>query len=87
MGKEMVDAMRQAVETRNDGRLQFLSKLFKNGSVSRLLVQSHARVVWMNDWYPLKDLTYAISSMPYNVVSWWFSGGPLPPVIGNPPRI
>ena len=59
--KEMVDAMRHAVETRNDGRLQFLSKLFKVGSVSQLLVQSHARVVWMNDWYPLKDLTYAIS--------------------------
>jgi hypothetical protein len=59
--KEMVDVMRHAVETRNDGRLQFLSKLFKVGSVSHLLVQSHARVVWMNDWYPLKDLTYAIS--------------------------
>ena len=58
--KEMINAMRKGVETRNDGRLQFLSKLFKNGSVSQLMVQSHARIVWMNDWYPLKDLTYTI---------------------------
>jgi len=59
--KEMVDVMRTAVETRSDSKLQFLSKLFKDGSISRLLVESEARVVWMNDWYPLKDLTYVIS--------------------------
>lgn len=59
--KEIVEVMREAVETRNDARLQFLSKFFKVGSVSQLLVESHARVVWMNDWYPLKELTYAIS--------------------------
>lgn len=59
--KEMVEVMRNAVETRNVARLQFLSKFFKDGTLSKLLVGSHARVVWMNDWYPLKELTYAIS--------------------------
>jgi hypothetical protein len=59
--KEMVEVMRNAVATRNDAKLQFLSKFFKEGSLSNLMVQSHARVVWVNDWYPLKDLIYAIS--------------------------
>jgi Lipase (class 3) len=59
--REMLSVMRRAVETRNDGQLQFLSRIFKEGSVSQLLVESHSRLVWMNDWYPLKDLTYAIA--------------------------
>lgn len=59
--KEMVDAMRKDVEARNDKGLQFLSKLFKEGTISKLMAESHARIVWVNDWYPMKDLTYAIS--------------------------
>mmetsp|Transcript_21260 Transcript_21260/g.43720 ORF Transcript_21260/g.43720 Transcript_21260/m.43720 type:complete len:372 (-) Transcript_21260:453-1568(-) len=63
--KEMVKLMRNAVETRNEIHLkEVLSKLFKPGSISQLLVESHARVVWINDWYPLTDLTYAISVDP-----------------------
>lgn len=58
---EMLTVMRSAVETRNDEQLQFLSRIFNEGSLSQLLVQSHSRLVWMNDWYPLKDLTYAIA--------------------------
>ncbi|KAG7358928.1 lipase class 3 [Nitzschia inconspicua] len=58
---EMLNVMRRAVDTRDDGQLRFLSRLFKDGSVSQLLVESHSRLVWMNDWYPLKDLTYAIA--------------------------
>jgi len=59
--KELVEVMRDAVATRNDARLQFLSKFFKDGSISKLLVESHSRIVWMNDWYPLKELTYIIA--------------------------
>lgn len=58
---EMLNVLRSAIETRNDGQLQFLSRIFKEGSVSQLLAESHSRLVWMNDWYPLKDLTYAIA--------------------------
>lgn len=58
---EMTTVMKTAVESRDDGRLSFLSKLFKEGSVSQLMAESHARVVWINDWFPLKDLTYAIA--------------------------
>jgi hypothetical protein len=58
---DMLNIMRNAVQTRNDGQLQFLSRLFKEGSVSQLLVESHSRLLWINDWYPLKDLTYAIA--------------------------
>jgi hypothetical protein len=61
--KEMVDVMRNAVRSRNDS-LQFLSKMFKDGSISKLMAESHARIVWVNDWYPMKDLTYAISVDP-----------------------
>jgi len=58
---EMVEVIRSAVEARNDDRLQFLSKFFKPGSVSKLMAESRARIVWVNDWYPEKDLIYAIS--------------------------
>lgn len=58
---EMTRILRKAVESRDDDRLSFLSRLFKDGSVSQLMADSHARVVWINDWYPLKDLTYAIA--------------------------
>ncbi len=58
---EMVDVIRNAVQNRDDNGLQFLSKFFKPGSVSKLLAESRARIVWVNDWYPMKDLIYAIS--------------------------
>ncbi|KAL3916222.1 MAG: hypothetical protein SGILL_005275 [Bacillariaceae sp.] len=60
-GGDMLKVMRSAVETRDDAQLQFLGQIFKEGSVSQLLVQSASRLVWMNDWYPLKDLTYGIA--------------------------
>lgn len=59
--EEMIALMTKGVETRDDARLEFLSKLFNEGSVSQLMAESHSRIVWINDWYPLKDLTYAIA--------------------------
>ena len=58
---ELLDFMEKAVESRLYERLQFMADFFKDGTVSRALVQSKSKVVWLNDWYPLKDLTYAIS--------------------------
>ena len=56
-----MQVMKRAVESRQPGRLNFMSNLFKEGSVSQLMVESSSKIVWMNDWYPLKDLTYAIA--------------------------
>jgi len=59
--QEMYLHLKTAVESRQANRLNFMSKLFKEGSISQLMVLSSSRIVWMNDWYPLKDLTYAIA--------------------------
>jgi hypothetical protein len=53
--------VQKAVDSRIHGQLDFLADFFKKGSVSRFMAESKARVVWMNDWYPLKDLTYCIA--------------------------
>jgi len=59
--EEMVKVLEKAVESREDDHLPFMQKLFKKDSVSQLMARSRAKIVWMNDWYPLKDLTYAIA--------------------------
>lgn len=59
--EELLSLMEKAVESREFRRLDFLADFFRDGSVSKLMAESSARVVWMNDWYPLKDLTYAIA--------------------------
>jgi len=58
---EMVEVIREGIATRDKSRLEFMGKLFKAGTISKLMADSHARIVWVNDWYPMKDLTYAIS--------------------------
>lgn len=57
----LLNTMEEAVESRDDGKLDFMASFFKDRSVSQLVILSQARIVWMNDWYPLKDCTYAIS--------------------------
>lgn len=52
--EELLDYMEKAVESRVYGKLDFLADFFRDGTVSKLMVESTARVVWMNDWYPLK---------------------------------
>jgi len=59
--EELLDYMEKAVESRDTTNLDFMSSFFKDGSVSQVMVKSPARVVWLNDWYPLKDCTYGIS--------------------------
>jgi hypothetical protein len=58
---ELMNCMERAVQSRNYEESLFMADFFKEGTVSRALVQSKSKVVWLNDWYPLKDLTYAIS--------------------------
>lgn len=58
---ELLHFMEAAVKSRVMGKLDFMTSFFQDGSVSQLLVKSKAKVVWLNDWYPIKDLIYAIS--------------------------
>eukprot|EP00956_Cyclotella_meneghiniana_P032210 scaffold87397_cov70-Cyclotella_meneghiniana.AAC.21 len=37
-----------------------MAKFFEKGTVSHLMALSNVRVVWFNDWYPSKELTYGI---------------------------
>jgi len=58
---ELLEEMEKAVKSRVYNRMDFLQDFFKDDTISKVLAKSKARIVWMNDWYPLKDLTYAIS--------------------------
>jgi hypothetical protein len=59
--QELLDLMEDAVKARDYGRLDFMRDFFRPDSVSAVMIQSDTRIVWMNDWYPLKDLTYAVA--------------------------
>mmetsp|Transcript_21193 Transcript_21193/g.43643 ORF Transcript_21193/g.43643 Transcript_21193/m.43643 type:complete len:417 (-) Transcript_21193:1630-2880(-) len=59
--KELLDFMTNCIESRNDERLGFMKDFFKDDSISQVMVKSNARVVWLQDWYPIKDCIYAIS--------------------------
>jgi len=58
---ELLDLMERAVESRRRERVRFMASFFREGTVSNLIAKSTSKVVWLNDWYPLKDPTYAIS--------------------------
>jgi hypothetical protein len=58
---ELLDVMERAVESRSRDRVKFMAKFFRQDTVSQLMAKSTSKVVWVNDWYPLKDPTYAIS--------------------------
>jgi len=58
---EIKKIMERAVTSRVYGDLNFMADFFRPGTVSRLMAESKSRVVWLNDWYPIKDLCYAIS--------------------------
>ena len=58
---ELLDHMAQAIESREYGKLDFLKDFFKDGSSSQVMIKSQARIVWLNDWYPIKDCIYAIA--------------------------
>ena len=43
-----------AVLSRVHNKLDFMTQLFREGTVSDLIIRSNARIVWINDWFPLK---------------------------------
>ena len=58
---ELLDFMTKCIESRNVDSLDFMSDFFRDNTVSQTMVKSNAQVVWLQDWYPIKDCIYAIS--------------------------
>lgn len=58
---EVIMLMEQAIETRDRSQIAFMKHFFKEGSISRVLVESKAEMVWLSDWHTTHECTYAIS--------------------------
>lgn len=58
---EILDFMEEAVRSRIHDRFQFLGEFFLEDTITKAMVQSKSKVVWLHDWYPLKELTYSVS--------------------------
>ena len=59
--EEVIKLMEQAIETRDRSQIAFMKHFFKEGSISRVLVESKAEMVWLSDWHSAHECTYAIS--------------------------
>jgi len=59
--KELLDFMKRCVESRNVDSLDFMADFFRPNTISQTMVKSKAQVVWLQDWFPIKDCIYAIS--------------------------
>jgi hypothetical protein len=53
--------MEAAVRSRDVEQLHFVKDFFKEGSISRVMAESTSQLVWLHDWFPTKECTYAIS--------------------------
>ena len=51
---ELLDFMTKCINSRDDSKLSFMKDFFKDDSPSATMVKSHAKIVWMNDWYTVK---------------------------------
>lgn len=51
---ELLDFMTKCINSRDDTKLSFMKDFFKEDSPSATMVKSHAKIVWMNDWYTVK---------------------------------
>jgi len=58
--QELKNLLEQAIEQRDYEGLGFLKEFFKEGSFSRMLVESKIQMVWINSWFP-NECTYGIS--------------------------
>lgn len=58
---ELLDFMTKCIESRELSSLDFMADFFRDNTVSQTMVKSKAQVVWLQDWFPIKDCTYAIS--------------------------
>lgn len=59
--QELKDLLQKAIETRDFAALGFIKDFFKEGSISRLLAESKAEMVWLNDWNSQHECTYGIA--------------------------
>lgn len=59
--EEILQLVEQAIEKRDAKRLGFMADFFKTDSISRILVESKAEMVWLSDWHTTHECTYAIS--------------------------
>ena len=59
--KELLDYMTKCIESREPDRLDFMSDFFRDNTVSHTMVKSKTRIVWMQDWFPIKDPVYGIA--------------------------
>ena len=53
--------MEKAVASRVYKRLDFMSQFFRKGTISHVLSKGSAKIVYFNDWFPLKEMTYSIA--------------------------
>ena len=51
---ELMDFMTKCINSRDDTKLSFMKDFFKEDSPSATMVKSHAKIVWVNDWYTVK---------------------------------
>eukprot|EP00934_Nitzschia_sp_Nitz4_P008542 Nitzschia sp. Nitz4//scaffold5_size260463//72803//75526//NITZ4_000963-RA/size260463-processed-gene-0.306-mRNA-1//1//CDS//3329555283//8532//frame0 len=51
----------QALEKRDFWRLGFIKSFFREGTVSHVLANSGAEMVWLSDWHTQYECTYALS--------------------------
>ena len=58
---ELLDFMTKCIESRNVESLDFMADFFRDNTISQTMVKSNAQVVWLQDWFPIKDCIYAIS--------------------------
>jgi len=59
--QEVLNLLDGAVESRDHKKIKIIEKFFKDGSITKSLLQSKAETVWINDWHPAYECTYAIS--------------------------
>lgn len=58
---DLVKLLKHAIAERDFDMLDFLVTFFKEGSVTRMMAESRTELVWLHDWHPQKECTYAIS--------------------------
>ncbi len=51
----------EALDQRDFKRLNFIKTFFREGTVSHVLANSRAEMVWLSDWHTQSECTYAIS--------------------------
>lgn len=59
--KELLDYMTKCIESREPDRLDFMSDFFRENTLSLTMVKSKTRIVWLQDWFPIKDPVYGIA--------------------------